>query len=74
MNKFQNQKNLKLKYKLDNLEKFISTNGCDFYGLIYNEEYITLKKNPWIVPEKYGNFVPLLAGKELAFEIKYLDQ
>ena len=56
--------------KLDNLEKFISTNGSDFYGLPYNEEYITLRYNPWIVPKKYGEFVPLSAENLLAFEIK----
>ena len=55
--------------KLDNLEKFISTNGCDFYGLPYNEEYITLREEPWVVPEKYGDFVPLMAGETLVFKI-----
>ena len=29
---------------LINLEKFISTNGCDFYKLPYNKEYITIVK------------------------------
>ena len=29
----------------DNLEKFVSTNGCDFI-LPYNEEYITLIERP----------------------------
>ncbi len=55
--------------KLENLEKFVSTNGCDFYGLPYNEEYITLRKVPWIVPEKYGDFVPLMTGETLKFNI-----
>ena len=55
--------------KLENLEKFISTNGCDFYNLPYNDEYITLKKKPWIVPKKYNNFVPLMSGKEVLFDI-----
>ena len=54
----------------DNLEKFVSTNGCDFYGLPYNEEYITLIERPWTVPEKYGEFVPLMTGKELQFSYK----
>ena len=55
--------------KLENLEKFISTNGCDFYGLPYNEEYITLIEDPWVVPEKYGDFVPLMTGETLVFKI-----
>ena len=55
---------------LINLEKFISTNGCDFYKLPYNKEYITIVKESWIVPKKYGRFVPLLTGKELLFNIR----
>ena len=54
----------------DNLEKFVSTNGCDFYGLPYNEEYITLIEKSWIVPDKYGEFVPLMTGKEIRFSYK----
>ncbi len=50
---------------LENLEKFISTNGADFYNLPYNEEYIEIKKEEWIVPEKYGNVIPLYAGKTI---------
>jgi dihydroorotase len=53
----------------DNLEKFISTNGCDFYGLPYNEEYITLREEPWVVPKRYGDFVPLMIGETLLFNI-----
>lgn len=48
---------------LDKLEGFISTNGCDCYGLPYNEEYITLKKENWVVPDKYWGVVPLYNGK-----------
>jgi dihydroorotase len=54
----------------DNLEKFVSTNGCDFYGLPYNEEYITLTEEPWTVPEKYGKFVSLMTGKNIRFSYK----
>ena len=50
---------------LYNLEKFISTNGADFYNLAYNEEYIEIKKEVWKVPEKYSNVVPLYAGKTI---------
>lgn len=53
---------------LYNLEKFISTNGADFYNLPYNEEYIEIKKEEWKVPEKYGNVVPLYAGKTIKWK------
>ena len=55
---------------LDNLEKFISTNGSDFYRLPYNSEYIILEKNDWVVPDKYGDIIPLYCGKTLSWKIK----
>ena len=55
---------------LDNLEKFISTNGSDFYRLPYNSEYIILEKNDWVVPDKYGDIIPLYCGKTLSWRIK----
>ena len=53
---------------LENLEKFISTNGADFYNLPLNEEYIEIKKEEWKVPEKFGNVVPLYAGKTIIWK------
>jgi len=55
--------------KLHNLEKFISTNGCDFYNLEYNTNYITLENKEWIVPEEYDNIVPLYAGKKINWKV-----
>ena len=55
--------------KLINLERFISTNGCDFYNLKYNENYINLIKEEWIVPNEYDNVVPLYAGKTISWKI-----
>tara|TARA_Y100000816_G_scaffold233077_1_gene178459 strand:+ start:2400 stop:3401 length:1002 start_codon:yes stop_codon:yes gene_type:complete len=54
---------------LHNLEKFISTNGCDFYNLPYNEEIIKLEKKEWTVPSKYGNVVPLFNNKIINWQI-----
>ena len=53
---------------LHNLEQFMSTNGCDFYKLQYNDEYITLKKEEWTVPLKYKNIVPLYSGKTIKWK------
>ena len=56
--------------KLKNFEKFISTNGCDFYNLAYNNEFVEIINEKWFVPQKYGNIVPLYAGKELEWKYK----
>lgn len=53
---------------LEQLEKFVSTNGCDFYGLPYSNEYIQLKKESWFVPSKYNNIVPLYADKNISWK------
>jgi dihydroorotase len=53
---------------LHNLEKFMSTNGCDFYNLPYNDEYITLTNEEWVVPLKYGEIVPLYSGKTIKWK------
>ena len=38
---------------LPKLEAFASFHGADFYGLPRNHDHITLKKEPWIVPESF---------------------
>ena len=55
--------------KLENLEKFISTNGCDFYNLDYNNEYIYLQKKSWIVPKDYNGVVPLFSGEKINWKL-----
>ena len=55
---------------LDKLEKFISLNGCDFYGLPYNENYITLIKELWTVPENIDKLIPLYCGQKLKWKIQ----
>jgi dihydroorotase len=61
---------------LDKLESFASFYGPDFYGLPRNTDTITLKKEPWVVPESYplGNttddiVVPLMAGETLNWKL-----
>ena len=56
--------------KLENLEKFISTNGCDFYNLKYNDDFVSINNEKWVVPSKYGKIVPLWAEKELEWKYK----
>jgi len=58
---------------LDKLEGFASLYGADFYGLPRNNGTITLKKNPWQVPETYPfggqQVVPLAAGQWLQWQL-----
>lgn len=52
---------------LDQLEKFASLNGAQFYRLPVNQNKITLKKMPWQIPQQlsFGNttLIPMLAGE-----------
>ena len=52
---------------VNNFEKFVSTNGCDFYNLPYSQDIIVMTRKTWTVPEKYGNIVPLYAGKQVSW-------
>ena len=59
---------------LDKLEGFASHHGADFYGLSRNADTITLKRDPWTVPEAYpfGETVvkPLGAGETLNWKLQ----
>jgi dihydroorotase len=50
---------------LDKLEGFTSEFGAKFYGLQPNIGTIGLVKEPWTVPETYGQFRPFMAGETL---------
>src|SRR3954462_2783497 len=58
---------------LDKLEGFASFHGPDFYGLARNTDTITLKREPWTVPETvpYGEATlkPLRAGETLQWKL-----
>ncbi|GMM10429.1 dihydroorotase [Campylobacter lari] len=50
----------------DNLQKFISDNACQIYDFKFkNDKIINLEKQEWQVPQKYGDIVPFMAGKNL---------
>jgi dihydroorotase len=59
--------------RLDRLEAFASHFGADFYGLPRHEERITLRHEPWVVPERYafgeGSVVPYRAGETIAWRL-----
>lgn len=59
---------------LTNLEAFASLNGPAFYGLPVNETKLTMKINPWAVPETYPahadeTLVPFGAGEESRWQV-----
>lgn len=58
---------------LDKLEAFASFNGPDFYKLPRNGSTITLRKEPWTVPDTYPladeSIVPLMAGETLQWKL-----
>jgi len=58
---------------LDMLEAFASFNGADFYGLPRNTGTVTLKREPWTLPESvpFGDATlkPLRGGDELPWKL-----
>ncbi|MEO6032757.1 MAG: dihydroorotase [Burkholderiaceae bacterium] len=58
---------------LDALEGFASFHGADFYGLPRNTGHITLKRQPWTLPEAvpFGDaqLKPLRGGETLAWQL-----
>jgi dihydroorotase len=58
---------------LDRLEAFASLHGADFYGLPRNRGTVTLRREPWTVPEAYpygeAALKPLRAGDTLAWRV-----
>ena len=58
---------------LDKLEGFASFHGADFYGLPRNTGSVTLRREPWVVPETlpFGDaqLKPLRGGETLAWRL-----
>ncbi len=59
---------------LDKLEGFASFYGADFYRLPRNTDRITLQKQTWTVPDRYGegeaSITPLRAGEQLTWQLE----
>lgn len=59
--------------KLDKLEAFASQRGPDFYGLPRNQGTITLRREPFVIPQElaFGDeaIVPLAAGESLPWSM-----
>ena len=59
---------------LDRLEAFASFHGADFYGLLRHRDTVTLKREPWTLPETlpFGDALikPLRAGETLNWRMQ----
>jgi dihydroorotase len=59
--------------RLERLEAFASERGADFYGVPRNAGRITLRSEPWTVPEHYpfggDQIVPLRAGAQVPWRL-----
>jgi dihydroorotase len=58
---------------LDRFEAFASLNGPEFYGLPPNRERITLRREPFVVPDQIGDgstaIVPFRAGETVRWRL-----
>jgi len=56
-------------HSLDNLQAFVSDNARRIYEIEPEPKTITLKKEKFIVPERYGEVIPMFAGESLEWSI-----
>ncbi|SMC09147.1 dihydroorotase [Nitratiruptor tergarcus] len=54
---------------LENLQKFVSDNAQNIYGITPPKKEVKLVKEPFEVPSSYNNVVPMFAGESLAWRI-----
>ena len=59
--------------RLENLERFVSFNGPDFYRLPRNTRKVTLERTEWTIPSSLpfgkGTLIPLKAGETLRWRL-----
>ena len=56
--------------KIDNLQAFISDNAQGIYGICPEFKEVGLVEDPFVVPEKYGEVVPMYAGETIGWSIE----
>lgn len=55
--------------KLDNLQAFVSENAQSIYGVCPTFKEVVLTKHDFVVPDKYGEVVPMYAGMTIPWSI-----
>ncbi|MEA2029787.1 MAG: dihydroorotase [Campylobacterota bacterium] len=58
---------------MSNLQKFVSDNAKAVYGISPKSKIVTLEQKTFSVPEKYGDVVPMYAGKEIGWSISSIE-
>jgi dihydroorotase len=58
---------------LERLPDFVSGNAARLHGLFPPAKQVTLDRQPWQVPERYGTVVPYLAGTTLNWQVTAVD-
>jgi dihydroorotase len=58
---------------LDNLQAFISDNAQRIYGICAEYKEVVLVERDFVVPEMYGEVVPMRAGETLKWSIERVD-
>lgn len=56
--------------KLENLEKFVSTNARNIYKITPIEKNITLEKKDFEIPSNYGEVVPFKAWEKISWSLR----
>ncbi len=59
--------------KLDNLQAFVSDNAQSIYGICPEFKEVVLEKRTFVVPQKYGEVVPMYAGEAIGWAIQSVD-
>ena len=59
--------------KLDNLQAFVSDNAQSIYRICPEYKEVTLVKKSFVVPESYGDVVPLLSTHEIGWSIESVE-
>lgn len=58
---------------LENLQAFVSDNAQRIYGICPDYKEVVLVKRDFVVPEMYGEVVPMRAGETLRWSIERVD-
>ena len=58
---------------LENLQAFISDNAQRIYGVCPEDKKVVLVKRDFVVPQIYGEVVPMMAGETLKWSIERVD-
>jgi dihydroorotase len=59
---------------LDRLQAFVSDNARRIYDIEPPAKSVELRKEPFVVPERFGTVVPMMAGEEIGWSVVKVTQ